>query len=181
MRKDVYRLFLIVSAWLKKNNTLLATGTVDLQELVEEREKTGKEDTHDPVTESHDGKVGFIFVGDDGGDLGNGRVLLFLEGDGCALGVNLFVFEFISMVFFLVIGHGGGSREGWEEGGGGGRWSFGLGEEGQPVDKGGKERGCGSLLYFIKRELPSMMGTFDVKFSLRHLGEKKRTNNIGQR
>jgi len=36
----------------------------------------------------------------------------------------------------------------------------------------GKELGLDLFLYFMKRAMPSMVGTFDVKVSLRHSGKK---------
>jgi hypothetical protein len=81
----------------------------DLQELVEEGEEAREDDGHDPVTESHDGQTWLILVGDNGGDLGNRRVLFFLEDDRGTLSIDLLVDEVVfSKIFLLVVGHGGG-------------------------------------------------------------------------
>jgi len=98
-----------------------------LQKLVNEGQEKGEEDSHDPETEGHDREGRIILVGDDGSNLGNGRVLLFFEDDGRALGIELLVNELLfSNVFLLVFGHGERGRirrrcamEGEERGGGG--------------------------------------------------------------
>jgi hypothetical protein len=89
-----------------------------LQELVEERKDASEDDSHEVVTESHDRDVGVILVGDNGGDLRNRRVLLFLEDDGLTFSIKLLVDEFfVSRVFLLLFGHGCGDRgEGGERG-----------------------------------------------------------------
>lgn len=53
----------------------------NLQKLVEERKDDGENNGHEPETESHDGQGGVIFVGDNSGNLGDGRVLFFVEND----------------------------------------------------------------------------------------------------
>jgi hypothetical protein len=83
------------------------------EELIEEGEDAREEDGHEPETSGHDGERGVILVGDNGGNLGNRRVLLLLEDDGRALDIELLVDEFFfSSVFLLLLGHGGGGEGG---------------------------------------------------------------------
>ena len=81
----------------------------NLQELVNETESSGGDERHDPETERQRGEGRVILVGDDGGDLGDGRGLLFLEDDRGAFDVELFLDELLfGDVFLLLFRHDGG-------------------------------------------------------------------------
>lgn len=83
----------------------------DLQELIEEGKEAGKENSHDPVTESHDRKTGIILVGNNSGNFGDRRVLFLIKDDGGTLSIDFFVEVFLSKVFLRVICHCGKRRE----------------------------------------------------------------------
>jgi len=79
---------------------------VDLQELVEEGEDEREDDSHDVETEGHDGDGGIVLVGDDGGNLGDGGVLLLLQVDRGAFDIELLIDEILlGKVFGFLLGH----------------------------------------------------------------------------
>lgn len=84
----------------------------DLQELVEEREDDGEENSHEIETEGHDRERWIILVGDNSCNFWDRGVFFFFEGDGRALNVVLLVVGLLRGVLELLFGrHVGGEMQ----------------------------------------------------------------------
>lgn len=89
--------------------------TVNLQELVEEREDNTENGAHDPEAEGQGGQGRVIFGGDGGGNLGDGRVFFFLKDDRRPFDITLEVVDFVSLFGIVFLRHGGGGGDGGRE------------------------------------------------------------------